>query len=179
VARAGARVTADELDSSGRGWRHSLDFHIPLVGTLIHNAYNRALRDLGVTRSQATALVFLAEYDSMSQSDLAQRIGLGKAATGTLLRQMEEAGLVTRTVDPGDGRSRMVSLGEAGAKVIERFSVIGRDLGERMREGITPAERRLVADVLDRLRMNLEQLDPACVRSGDLDDGELQEGTEP
>lgn len=146
-----------------RGWRHSLDFDIPLVGTLIHNVYNRALRQLGVTRSQAVALVFLAEYGAMTQSEIAQRIVLGKAATGTLIRQMEEAGLVSRTADPGDGRSRMVVLGDTGAELIEKFSVIGRELGERMREGITPAERRLVADVLTRMRSNLEELDPSLV----------------
>jgi DNA-binding MarR family transcriptional regulator len=157
-------------DLPGRGWRHSLDFDIPLVGTLIHNAYNRAFRRLGVTRSQAVALVFLAEFGAMTQSELAQRIVLGKAATGTLLRQMEEAGLVRRTADPGDGRSRLVTLGEAGAALIERFSVIGLELGERMRDGITPAERRLVADVLRRMQANLESFDPACVVAPDLDD---------
>ena len=156
-------MTPDHEELSGRGWRHSLDFDIPLVGTLIHNAYNRALRQLGVTRSQAVALVFLAEYGAMTQSEIAQRIVLGKAATGTLIRQMEEAGLVSRTADPGDGRSRMVALGDAGAELIEKFSVIGRELGERMRVGTTPAERRLVADVLTRMRENLESFDPSLV----------------
>jgi DNA-binding MarR family transcriptional regulator len=163
-------VTPPEAELPGRGWRHSLDFQIPLVGTMVHNAYNRALRQLGMTRSQAVALVFLAEYGAMTQSELAQRIVLGKAATGTLLRQMEEAGLVSRTSDPGDGRSRLVSLGDAGAELIERFSSIGLELGERLRDGITPAERRLVADVLSRMQANLESFDPACVVALELDE---------
>jgi hypothetical protein len=53
----------------------------------------------------------------------------------------------------------MVSLGDAGADLVERFSVIGVQLGERLRQGVTGAERRLVADVLSRIRENLESLD--------------------
>jgi DNA-binding MarR family transcriptional regulator len=163
-------MKADERETLGRGWRHSLDFDIPLVGTLIHNVYNRAFRELGVTRSQAVALVFLAEYGPMSQSDLAQRIALGKAATGSLIRRMEEAGLLTRSADPSDGRNRLVALDAAGAELIDGFSVIGHEIGERLRDGITPAERRLVADVLERMRNNLEALEQTGVESGVLDE---------
>jgi DNA-binding MarR family transcriptional regulator len=150
---------SDDRRGVSRRWRYSLDFDLPEVGQIMHRVYNRAFRDLGVTRNQAVALVYLAEYGLISQTDLARRVGLGKASMGVLIDQMEQAGFVTRQADAVDRRARLVGLGPRGEELIEEFSVIGHDLAERMRVGTTSAERRMVADVLKRIRANLEAIE--------------------
>lgn len=149
--------------ATSRGWRNSLEFHIPQLGNLMHNVYNREFRRLGVTRSQAVALVQLGEYGTLSQSQLAKLVGVGKAATGTLVQQMEDLGLISRQADPTDARNRLVSLAPTGAELVEEFGVIAHNLGVRIRAGITPAERRLVADVLLRMRANLESIESEAI----------------
>ena len=95
-------------------------------GFLIHDVsrlrrivVDRALKPLGVTRSQWWVLAFLSRRDGMTQTALAVDLDLTKVAIGGLLDRMEASGLVERRSDPNDGRARRVYLTKVGAKLID------------------------------------------------------------
>jgi DNA-binding MarR family transcriptional regulator len=94
-------------------------------GFLIHDVsrlrrvvVDRALRPLGITRSQWWVLAFLSRRDGMTQTALASDLDLTKVAIGGLLDRMEAAGFVERRADQADGRARRVHLTRAGAKMV-------------------------------------------------------------
>ncbi len=94
-------------------------------GFLIHDVsrlrrvvVDRALKPLGITRSQWWVLVFLSRRDGMTQTALAADLELTKVAIGGLLDRMEAAGFVERRADHNDGRARRVYLTRAGAKMV-------------------------------------------------------------
>lgn len=94
-------------------------------GFLIHDVsrlrrivVDRALKPLGITRSQWWVLAFLSRRDGMTQSALALDLDLTKVAIGGLLDRMEASGFVERRSDPSDGRARRVYLTKAGSKLV-------------------------------------------------------------
>jgi DNA-binding MarR family transcriptional regulator len=94
-------------------------------GFLIHDVsrlrrivVDRALKPLGITRSQWWVLAFLSRRDGMTQTALASDLDLTKVAIGGLLDRMEAGGFVERRADPNDGRARRVYLTKAGAKLV-------------------------------------------------------------
>jgi DNA-binding MarR family transcriptional regulator len=94
-------------------------------GFLIHDVsrlrrvvVDRALKPLGITRSQWWVLAFLSRRDGMTQTALAADLDLTKVAIGGLLDRMEAAGFVERRADQSDGRARRVYLTRTGAKMV-------------------------------------------------------------
>jgi len=94
-------------------------------GFLIHDVsrlrrivIDRALKPLGITRSQWWVLAFLSRRDGMTQTALAADLDLTKPAIGGLLDRMEAGGFVQRRSDAQDGRTRRVFLTRAGAKLV-------------------------------------------------------------
>jgi DNA-binding MarR family transcriptional regulator len=94
-------------------------------GFLIHDVsrlrrvvVDRALKPLGITRSQWWVLAFLSRRDGMTQTALAADLDLTKVAIGGLLDRMEAAGFVERRADASDGRARRVYLTRAGGKMV-------------------------------------------------------------
>jgi DNA-binding MarR family transcriptional regulator len=95
-------------------------------GFLIHDVsrlrrvvVDRALKPLGITRSQWWVLAFLSRRDGMTQTALASDLDLTKVAIGGLLDRMETAGFVERRADHNDGRARRVYLTKAGARTVD------------------------------------------------------------
>ena len=79
-------------------------------GFLIHDVsrlrrvvVDRALKPLGITRSQWWVLAFLSRRDGMTQTALASDLDLTKVAVGGLLDRMEAAGFVERRADHKTG----------------------------------------------------------------------------
>ena len=97
----------------------------------------------------------------MSQTDLAKRLGIRKAATGTLLDGLEADGLVGRTRSRADRRLQLVSITEGGRRVVGEIDRMAEGLGVAYRKGISRSERLLLVAILRRLRENLRALEAA------------------
>ncbi|MFM6853407.1 MAG: MarR family winged helix-turn-helix transcriptional regulator [Sphingopyxis sp.] len=122
-------------------------------GFLIHDVsrlrrvvVDRALKPLGITRSQWWVLAFLSRRDGMTQTALAADLDLTKVAIGGLLDRMEAAGFVERRSDQSDARARRVFLTRAGARMVTTI-----------RENVEQIE----IEILDRVTE--ESLDQASV----------------
>ena len=134
-------------------------------GFLIHDVsrlrrivVDRALKPLGITRSQWWVLAFLSRRDGMTQTGLAADLDLTKVAIGGLLDRMEAAGFVERRADQSDGRARRVYLTRAGAKMVAtiRDSVEAVEL--EILERIPEEELAQAADTLRTLKDTLLEM---------------------
>ncbi len=118
---------ASEMDSiSAAGTVMPKDFATAVrFGFLIHDVsrlrrivIDRALKPVGITRSQWWVLSFLGRRDGMTQTALAADLDLTKVAVGGLLDRMETAGFIERRADQRDGRIRRVYLTSAGTRFL-------------------------------------------------------------
>lgn len=122
-------------------------------GFLIHDVsrmrrivVDRALKPLGITRSQWWVLAFLSRRDGMTQTALAADLDLTKVAIGGLVDRMEAASFVERRADERDARARRIYLTRAGQRLVTTI-----------REAVDAVESDIMSVVTD------EELDDAGV----------------
>lgn len=104
-----------------------LGFLIHDVSRLRRIVVDRALKPLGITRSQWWLLAFLSRRDGMTQTALAADVDLSKVAIGGLIDRMESGGFVERRADKRDARARRVYLTRSGQRLV---STIRENVGE-------------------------------------------------
>ncbi len=108
------------------------------VSRLRRIVVDRALKPLGITRSQWWVLAFLSRRDGMTQTALAADLDLTKVAIGGLIDRMESGGFVERRADERDARARRVYLTRAGQKLVETI-----------RENVDTVETDILATVTE------------------------------
>ena len=132
-----------------------LEFLLAEVVRLQMRVYNRRFRKTGLNQSQVSALIHLDRVEELSQIDLASRLGMRKAATGTLLDNLEGKGLVERTRGREDRRLQLVSITDEGRSVVETVDHMAEPLGQELRKGVSRDERVQLVSILQRIRQNL------------------------
>lgn len=73
------------------------------------------LADLGLTSTQAGAL-FCFRDEGLLVGELGQALDLGQSAASGLAQRLEDAGLVARAEEQGDGRAARLRLTPAGKR---------------------------------------------------------------
>jgi len=136
-----------------------LEFLLVEVVRLQLRVHNQRFRDTGLNQSQVTALIHLDRVEALSQTDLATRLGMGKAAAGTLIEGLESKGLVERRRSREDRRLQLVSITDAGCDLVDRVDHMAEELGTEYRRGISRDERVQLVSTLNRLRENLRRMD--------------------
>ena len=120
----------------------------------IRLAYDRRFESLELNLTQASLIGYIAENGPMNQTQLASALVLGRAATGSLVDQLEARGLVERVPDPDDRRVWLVENTKAGAEVATQVIEVDEQLRKQIRKGITKAERQQLADLLLKMSAN-------------------------
>jgi DNA-binding MarR family transcriptional regulator len=106
-----------------------------------------------VRPSFGSVLVPLYEEDDLRMGELGRRSGLSKQAMTTLVRSVEEAGLVSRVRDAADGRAYRVSLTDRGQALRPVAEDVLRDLAARAQERLSDEE---LQDLFESLRKVVE-----------------------
>lgn len=151
--------TSDEATVKRRDPSRQLEFLLAEVVRLQLRVYNGRFRSTGLNQSQVAALIHLDRVEEISQTELAERLGMQKAATGTLLDGLEGKGLVERARGREDRRLQLVSVTEAGRRVVDEVDHMAEGLGTALRQGITREERTQLVSILQRLRENLREME--------------------
>ena len=124
----------------------------------IRVAYDRAYAVLDLNLTQASLIVFLHESGPLRQTQLANGMGLGRAAIGTIIDGLERRGLVERHLDPDDRRAWLVTVARAGQGLVGSINEIDRELRAELRLDISRSERQQLAQLLLRLQGNLARI---------------------
>jgi MarR family transcriptional regulator for hemolysin len=123
----------------------------------VRRAFDQRFAALDLNLSQASVLALLAETGPMTQTGLAERLGIGRAAMGSVVDHLEDRGLVERQPDPGDRRVWLVAITPAGKDLAREINEIDRVLRSELRVGISRAERQQLANLLLRFQSNIER----------------------
>lgn len=83
------------------------------------HAFIRHNRQSALSLSQINALFRLYYHGSSPVNELADHLGITKAAVSQLLAPLEEIELIQRTEDPHDRRVKQIALTEKGARRVQ------------------------------------------------------------
>jgi MarR family transcriptional regulator for hemolysin len=145
-----------------------LGFLIHDVSRLRRTVIDKALKPLGITRSQWWVLSNLARNTSheMVQTELANVLDIGKVALGGLLDRLEAAGYIERQADPADRRAKRVVMTRKGEEILETMQEQGADLNRDTLRDITEQEVRLAEDIMHRMKKRLIEMDAELRKAG-------------
>lgn len=116
------------------------------------------LRPLGFGVGHIPVLIALRDGRANTQRDLAVFAKVEQPPMAQMLARMERDGLIERTPDFADGRSRRVALTEpAKARLPDACSVLLDGNSEALR-GFTDQETEMLISLLSRLILNLDHL---------------------
>jgi DNA-binding MarR family transcriptional regulator len=164
LAPGSNRPSAGMVFSGAMDMKKNLDASLRF-GFLIHDVsrlrrivVDRALKPLGITRSQWWVLAFLSRRDGMTQTALAADLDLTKVAVGGLIDRMEAGGFVERRNDERDARARRVYLTRAGEKLVATIRQNVDEVEAEILNSVSGAEMEEAARVLVKIKTRLLEM---------------------
>ncbi len=129
------------------------------VSRLYSQQFDRRARDeIGLSQAQCRLVGVLAAHEGdelLSQTELAQRLGLSAMAVGGLCDRMAAAGWIRRVPSPADRRVNRLQLEPRARKALAAAMRIGDDLTARSLAALSAAERNQLAALLGKARLGL------------------------
>jgi MarR family transcriptional regulator for hemolysin len=83
-------------------------YRIHEVSRLISTYFDQSMAQHGITRAQWTAIMHISQNPGSTQTELADLMQLGRAATGKMLERLEQKNFIVRNGDETDSRLRRV-----------------------------------------------------------------------
>jgi DNA-binding MarR family transcriptional regulator len=106
--------------------------------------------------AQARLLSTIEAHGEARICDLAAIDHCSQPTMTTQVRRLEEAGLVTRTADPGDARAVRIRITPDGVRTLNRVRVDRAAAIDPLLARLKPAERQILADAVNVLRRLVE-----------------------
>lgn len=139
---AGQRQLGYELRLAELAWRRNLE---------------GPLRELGLTIPQYTTLRALERAPGASSAELARHALVTPQTMNALVRQLEQAGLITRTTSPANLRVLNAELTPAGRALFSKAQRLVRRLERGAVGQMSESEHAQLLDLLTRCTAALER----------------------
>ena len=148
-----------QSDEGPRQPERQFEFVLHLVSRSILRFYNSHFRALGLTSNEAGILLQLEWAGLFNQREIARALGIGKAATGALIADLEVRGLLQRRRSSRDARQIDVTLSESGRAMTKQINAQIKSVEPVLLAGVDEAQLQQVLAVLLRVHQNFLELD--------------------
>lgn len=135
----------------------TVGFLISQISRVQRHRVAERLADLGLHPGQEMLLCQLWQQDGLTQSELADRLGVQPATVSKMLGRMDSAGLIAGRRDAQDGRVTRVRLTEAGRAIHRPIQEVWAAVEAETVAGFTVEERVLLRRLLMQVLQNLSQ----------------------
>lgn len=95
-----------------------LCLHTQRAARVLARRFDEAMRPVGLTNGQFSLLTSLNRPEPPPLGSVAQLLGMDRTTLTAALKPLHRRGLVKITADPADGRSRLLTLTNAGREVL-------------------------------------------------------------
>jgi MarR family transcriptional regulator, transcriptional regulator for hemolysin len=127
------------------------------VARMLRQEFDRAVAELGITRSQWTMIVVVARRPGATQREIAEVLDVSEASAGRLIDRLCADGLLERHEHPVDRRARAVSVTDKAKPLLDKLSDLGRSNEQRVFRDFSEAELDSLSDLLDKLYRTLSR----------------------
>jgi DNA-binding MarR family transcriptional regulator len=162
LKREEAAALSQSDEGPPREPERQFEFVLHLVSRSILRFYNSHFRSLGLTSNEAGILLQLEWAGLFNQQEIAHSLGIGKAATGALIADLEARDLLQRRRNSRDARQIDVTLSEGGRAMTKKINARIKSVAPVLLSGVAEAQLQEVLAVLLRVHQNsLELADPS------------------
>ncbi|HET9418112.1 MAG TPA: MarR family transcriptional regulator [Chthoniobacterales bacterium] len=135
------------LHGTARAWRLKLD---------------ERLKPMGLSQAKWRTLLHLSiAPEALTQTEIAERLGIEEPTLVTLLHRLEREGWVKRANAAHDRRCKLVLLGRRAQSVISHINAAADELRHELLADVAASELQTCIDVLTRIRARAEKRDKA------------------
>lgn len=106
--------------------------------------------------SQRRILIILSEVDSMTQSELTQKLGIQPGSASEVLGKLEASGMIVRTPSETDRRTADVRLTERGRQKADEAEKRREDRQHQMFACLSEEEQTVFLNILEKLQDDWE-----------------------
>ena len=128
------------------------------VARLLCTAFDRRVRELGITRAQWLVLTRLHRHPGVSQSELADLMEVERASAGRMIDRMERNGWVERRPDRGDRRINRLHLTDEARKVHAAMWAIAESTVDDALSPLSATERETYTELTAKVKGRLQNL---------------------
>ncbi|MFC4947877.1 MarR family winged helix-turn-helix transcriptional regulator [Pseudonocardia sp. GCM10023141] len=131
------------------------------VARRLHQAYVAAwvrMVDATLTGPQFAVLTAVNAYPGVEQGNLARAVALDRSTMASIVRRLEDRGLITREKPAADGRKRMLTLTAAGAEALADADRRARELDVVLMQGYDAPRQESILRELTKLSEHWESL---------------------
>ncbi len=125
------------------------------------NRYATQRIQMPLPSAQARLLATIDAHGEARICDLAAVDHCSQPTMTTQVRRLEDAGLVTRTVDPGDARAVRIRITPEGLRTLNRVRVDRASAIEPQLARLQPADRQALIEAVKVLRRLLDDSAPS------------------
>lgn len=134
---------------------------------LARRAFDRRMREIGVTGPQARLLLTLSRVPGENQGFYAERLEVEPITLCRMIDRLAEADLIERRPDPADRRAWQIHLTDKSRKILGQLRQKADSVVDDMLAGLDAADRAEFARLLEAVGENLsERRDAAGVSNG-------------
>jgi DNA-binding MarR family transcriptional regulator len=140
----------------------SLPLMLSVVRSRLRQVSWKFLAPHGVAPQQYQALRVLSEHPGLCHGQLAGALGLDKPSATRLLQTLRRKGWVEMSAHPSHGRKQCLVLSPSGLALAARLEPVRTAIREGLEDGLGPAERQAIRDLLLALKCNLDRMEAAA-----------------
>ena len=129
-----------------------------LIARRYRTRLNEVLRRIGQSQARRDALFWISTSgDGVTQSELAERMGIEGPTLVRMLNKLEQEGLVERRSTPHDRRAKTILMKPAAEEALASIAKLIAPFRAEILEDIEPEELRSCLSVFDRVMARLER----------------------
>ena len=125
------------------------------MSLMVARAFNRQVKDIGLTRTQWQVLYLLYRQDGQTQTYVAEALTMAKPPLGKVIDRLEADGWVERREDANDRRAKRVYLTGKVMPLIEPLEQIVAEIGEVATSSMSAPDKSKLISLLRTARANL------------------------
>ena len=128
-----------------------LGYHLRRAQSAVFQDFAAGMNGADITPGQFGVLALIQANSGLSQTRLAQILGIDRSTLVAVIDKLERQGLVERAARPNDRRSHALKLSRRGQT---RFEALARQVKKheaRIARKLSARERQMLIDLLQRI----------------------------
>lgn len=126
-----------------------LTYHLKVVSRYARIFKNELLQPMGLVNREAEIILAVNRKPGRSQDSIADDLLIDKSGVARCLSNMEERGLVVRTVSPTDRRVTLVNLSPEAEALVEPIREVNRKWSDFVTAELPAQEQELLQKTLE------------------------------